>query len=44
VLKQGGGLSGLCQLLDWMNGNNPDNMALAQNLLKQAQTLKFMDQ
>lgn len=44
VLKQGSGLAGLCQLLDWMNGDNPDNAILAQNLLKQAEMLKFMDQ
>ena len=44
VLKQGGGLSGLIQLLGWMNGDNPDNAILAQKLLKQAETLKFMDQ
>jgi len=43
VLKQGGGLFGLCQLLDWMNGVNSDNMVLAQKLLKQAETLNFMD-
>lgn len=43
VLKQGGGLLGLCQLLDWMDGVNPDNMTLAKKLLKQAETLKFMD-
>lgn len=42
VLKQGGGLSGLCQLLDWMNGYDLDNRTLAEHLLKQAQTLKFM--
>jgi len=32
---------GLCQVFDWLNGYDAGNMALAQKLFKQAQTLTF---
>ena len=41
VLKHGGGVAGLCQVFDWLNGYDVSNMALAQKLFKQAQTLTF---
>ena len=39
VIKRGGGVAGLCQVFDWLNGYDAGNMALAQKLFKQAQTL-----
>jgi len=41
VIKRGGGVAGLCQVFDWLNGYDAGNMALAQKLFKQAQTLTF---
>ncbi len=41
VLKHGGGLNGLCQVLEEMRGDDPDNMTLAKKLLEQAQTITF---
>jgi ppGpp synthetase/RelA/SpoT-type nucleotidyltranferase len=42
VLKQGGGMTGLCQVFDWLNGYAPGNMELAKKLFNQAQVLSFM--
>ncbi|MBR6320521.1 MAG: RelA/SpoT domain-containing protein [Prevotella sp.] len=42
VLKQGGGLTGLIKLLEWLKGPDPDNMKLAKELMNQAQTLPFI--
>ena len=39
VLKQGGGLKGLSQLLDWIKGPDEDNVTLAKDLLEQGQAL-----
>ena len=39
VLKQGGGLKELSQLLDWIKGPDEGNMTLAKDLLKQRQAL-----
>ena len=39
VLKQGGGLKELSQLLDWIKGPDEDNMTLAKDLLEQGHTL-----
>lgn len=39
VLKQGGSLTELCQVFDWLNGYDPGNMTLAKKLLRQAQAL-----
>ena len=39
VLKQGGGLKELSQLLDWIKGPDEDNMNIAKDLLGQVQTL-----
>lgn len=39
VLKQGGGLKELCQLLDWIKGPDEGNTAIAKDLLVQARTL-----
>ena len=41
VIRRGGGVAGLCQVFDWLNGYDAGNMALAQKLFKQAQTLTF---
>ena len=41
VLKQGGGPAGLCRIFDLLNGNQPDNMAIAKKLFEQAQKLSF---
>ena len=41
VLKQGGGPGGLCRIFDLLNGNQPDNMALAKKLFEQAQKIAF---
>ena len=42
VLKNIGSPMGICQLLDWQNGGDPNNMKLAKKLYEQAQTLTFM--
>lgn len=42
VLKHGGGLAELCQVFNLLRGDDPGNMALAQKLFKQCQTLTFM--
>lgn len=42
VLKQGGGLTELCQIFEWLKGPDSGNMLLAKELLKQAQSLTFM--
>ena len=39
VMKQGGGLKELSQLLDWIKGPDEGNMTLAKDLLEQGQTL-----
>ena len=39
VLKQGGGLKELSQLLDWIKGPDEGNMTLAKDLLEQGQAL-----
>ena len=39
VLKQGGGLKELSQLLDWIKGPDEGNMTLAKDLLEQRQAL-----
>lgn len=39
VLKRGGGPAELCQIYDWLNGNDSGNMALAKVLFNQAQAL-----
>ena len=41
VLKHGGGPAELCQIHDWLNGYDPGNMALANELFKQASSLEF---
>lgn len=41
VLKRGGGPAELCQIYDWLNGYNAENMELAKQLFEQASTLKF---
>ena len=40
VLKHGGGLKELCQLLDWIKGPDEENMTLAEDLFEQAHMLK----
>lgn len=42
VLKRGGGPAELCQIFDWLNGNNSKNMILAKQLFEQARALNFM--
>ena len=41
VLKQGGGLYGLKAVYDAINGDQPGNAILAENVLRQAQSLPF---
>ena len=41
VLKRGGGPAELCQIYDWLNGEDPGNMELAKQLFKLASTLNF---
>ena len=41
VLKRGGGPAELCQIYDWLNGEDPGNMELAKQLFKQASTLNL---
>ena len=41
VLKQGGGLKELCQLLDWIKGPGEGNTAIAKDLLEQVQALSL---
>lgn len=41
VLKRGGGPAELCQIYDWLNGYNPDNIELAKQLFEQASMLKL---
>lgn len=38
VLKQGGGLMGLSQVIEWLRGPDPENIALAKELIKMSQT------
>lgn len=42
VLKSGGGRAGLWFVYDTINGESESNMALADNMLEHAKTLKFM--
>ena len=42
VLKNGGGRAGLWFIYDTINGESESNMALADMMLEQAKTLKFM--
>ena len=42
VLKQGRGADGIAFIYDTINGTRPANRQLAETLLKQAQTLSFM--
>ncbi len=41
VLKQGGGLKELCQLLDWIKGPDDGNTTIAKGLLEQVHALHF---
>ena len=41
VLKQGGGLKELCQLLDWIKGPDEGNTTIAKGLLEQVHALHF---
>lgn len=44
VLKQGGGLTGLCNVLDWLKGYDPANMELAKVLLEQARRINWNEE
>ena len=41
VLKRGGGPAELCQIYDWLNGNDSGNKELAKAIFEQARTLNF---
>lgn len=38
VLKQGGGLAGLSQVIEWLRGPDPENLSLAKELIELSQT------
>ena len=42
VLKRGGGPAELCQIYEWLNGQDSGNRVLADTLYEQARNLKFM--
>ncbi len=42
ILKSGGGLPGLCNLFDIVNGASPNNAVMAEIVMKQAQRLPFL--
>lgn len=42
VLRQGGGLMGLSQVIEWLRGPDPENMALAKELIKMSQTFTLI--
>ena len=42
TLKSGGGRAGLCFIYDTINGESESNIILADKMLEQAKTLKFM--
>lgn len=42
VLKQGGGLMGLSQVIEWLRGPDPENIALAKELIKMSQTFTLI--
>ena len=41
VVKNGGGPAEICQILDWVKGNDPDNMTLARDLFEHANKVLF---
>ena len=42
VLKKGGGLMGLSQVIEWLRGPDPENIALAKELIKMSQTFTLI--
>ena len=42
VLRQGGGLMGLSQVIEWLRGPDPENIALAKELIKMSQTFTLI--